>query len=165
MSDVDLDLVFDSTASLKQTLTFNRPGQNITVNLDLASDPSSNGSLGVGNGSLTIRNGVVVNSARGYIGAFASATGVATVDGPGSSWTAGGLYVGSGGGNGALNITGGGSVSGGGDIGYATGSKGVVTVDGAGSSWTGAGLGVGSGGGNGTLNITGGGSVSNSLGW
>ena len=92
----------------------------------------------MGNGSLTIRNGVVVNSAEGILRCLSGTTGVATVDGPGSSWTAGGLYVGSGGGDGRLDMAAGAAYSGGGDIGYATGSKGVVTVDGAGSSSTGA---------------------------
>ena len=111
----DVNLVFNSAASLKQTLTFNnQPSQNITVNLDLASAPSTNGALGAGwqgNGSLTIEGGITVNSQVGYIGYGSGSTGVATVDGAGSTWTNNGsLYVGSAG-AGTLNIAGGGAVA------------------------------------------------------
>ena len=68
----DINLVLDSTANLKQAFTFNnQPDQSVTVNLDLASNPSSNGDLGAGwnaNGSLTIQGGITVNSHSGHIG-------------------------------------------------------------------------------------------------
>ena len=42
----DIDLVFDSPNSLRQTFTFgNLSGQNVTINLDMASSPSANGAL------------------------------------------------------------------------------------------------------------------------
>ena len=42
----DANLVFDSTHGLKQTITFNSlAGQNVTLNLDMATSPSSNGDL------------------------------------------------------------------------------------------------------------------------
>ena len=45
----DVDLVFDSTHGLRQSVHASiSHGQNITVNLDLASNPSSNGDLGAG---------------------------------------------------------------------------------------------------------------------
>jgi large repetitive protein len=135
----DIDLVFDATHGLSQMLTLNsQPDQNITVNLDMASAPISNGYLGVGykaNASLTICDGIAVNSQSGYIGYSTGSTGVVTVDGTGSKWTnSSGLYI-SPDGNGTLNISNGGAVSS-------------------------SSLYVGSSG-NGTLNVTGG-AVSNS---
>ena len=49
-----------------------------------------------GNGTLTIRNGGMVNNAYGFIGADPGSIGVATVEyGAGSNWTnAGKLYIG-----------------------------------------------------------------------
>ncbi len=123
--------MFDSAASLKQTLTFNnQPGQNITLNLDLASAPSTNGALGAGwqgNGSLTIEGGVAVNSQAGYIGYGGNSTGVATVAGVGSTWTNNGsLYVGDFG-AGTLDIAGGGAVAATG-VAISTGQS-LLTID------------------------------------
>jgi len=166
----DADLVFDSAASLSRTLTFNsQPDQNVTVNLDMASDPSSNGDLGAGwkgNGSLTIRDGITVNSLWGYIGSSSGSMGQATVTGTGSTWAnIGSLYVGHSG-SGTLKITNGGAVSNSyGCLGYYSGSMGMVTVGGAGSTWTNSGsLRVGYSG-EATLNITDGGAVSNTTGY
>ena len=39
----DIDLRFDATHKLAQTLALQQSGQNIAVNLDLASNPASNG--------------------------------------------------------------------------------------------------------------------------
>ncbi len=163
----DVDLVLDTAASLTQAFTFNsEPGQNIVVNLDLASAPGSNGALGAGwegNGSLTIRNGISVNSTLGFIGTSSHSTGVASVDGAGSAWNHSGyLHVGYRG-KGTLTITNGGAVVGNGDvygqIGTHEDSMGEVTVTGTESSWTGLErLKVG-GIGNGTLAITDGGTV------
>ena len=91
----DLDLLFDSTASLNQTFRLNnQSGQDIVLNLDMATEPSSNVALGAGwrgSGSLTIRSGTTVNSQSGYIGYCSGSTGVATVTGTGSMWTTGPL--------------------------------------------------------------------------
>ena len=116
----DVDLVFDSATSLSQTLIFSsQPDQNVTVNMDMTGGPSShaylgNGYLGVGrlgSGSLIIQNGITVNSLKGFLGYNSGSTGVATVDGVGSTWTNGyDLYVGLSG-SGTLNIVGGGTVS------------------------------------------------------
>lgn len=165
----DVNLVFDSTASLSQTLTFNGPGQNIALHLDMTGDSSTNGVLGAGyqgSGSVTIRNGVTVNSNLGYIGCQSGSAGIVTVDGAGSAWANGNaLYVGYSG-NGTLAITGGGSVNNNcGYIGYNSGSTGAVTVDGAGSSWTNSNfLAIGYSG-SGSLSITNGGDVSNPYGY
>jgi T5SS/PEP-CTERM-associated repeat protein len=169
----DVDLVLDSTASLTQTLTFNSlPNQNIRLSLNMASSPSTKGVLGAGyqgNGSLTIQNGIAVNSSSGCLGYKSGSVGVVTVDGPNSKWTNGGglydsgsLYVGFYG-SGTLNVTNGGSVSNSygyiGFFGYGSGLTSMVTVDGATSKWTNStDLRVGYSG-SGTLNVSGGGAV------
>lgn len=96
-----------------------------------------------GQGELIVDGGSKVSSALpGFIGAEAGSEGIATVSGPGSSWsmTASGndgrLEIG-GSGTGTLNILNGGSVvSSNGLIGVSEGSKGAVKVSGEGSSWT-----------------------------
>ena len=167
----DANLVFDSTHGLKQTITFNSlPGQNVTLNLDMATSPSSNGDLGaglMGTGSLAIRDGVSVASSNGYLGYNSGSTGTAIVSGASSAWiNSGSLYVGYGG-SGTLTITNGGTVgSEYANIGNLPGSTGTVTVEGAGSTFTNSGeiyLGAISyvgGPGAGSLNVRGGGTVS-----
>ena len=126
----DVDLIFDSVQSLKQTFAIQQSGLNVTVNLDM-SNSSTVGSLGAGYngaGSLAIRGGTVVNSTTGYLGLNAGSTGVATVDGAGSMWAISGyLYVGNSG-SGILSITNGASVSVGGEtrVGAATASTGLI---------------------------------------
>jgi T5SS/PEP-CTERM-associated repeat protein len=168
----DTNLVFDSAASLTQTFTYNgQTGQNITVNLDLASNPSANGLLGAGyagNGSITIAGGTQVTSGGGAIGYLTGSTGSVTVSGAGSTWADanGELMVGESG-SGTLIVTNGAQVtSAGGEIGGTRGSTGVVTVTGAGSTWTAANgdaeINIGDGG-SGSLNVTGGATVSSSF--
>ena len=140
----DIDLVFDATHGLTQTITLNSlSGQNISINLDMTGSPTPYMNLGagyIGTGSLTIKNGVSVTSSNGYLGYRSGSTGTATVDGSGSMWTnSGDLEVGNWG-SGTLNISNGGSVSNNkGYIGYLSGSAGTVTVDGSGSTWTNSG--------------------------
>ena len=161
----DVNLVFDSAASLSQTLTFNdQPNQDVTVRLDMANSPTSNGGARAGCagvGSLTIRNGVTVNSSSGYVGYNFGSTGIVTVDGAGSKWTSGSLDVGYSG-NGTLSIAHGGVVNtpgvGFGYIGYNSSSTGAVSVDGAGSKWTVNTVVVGVQG-SGTLHVINGGAV------
>ena len=129
-----------------------------------------------GSGTLNITGGGVVRSNKSsymsentdYIGYSHGATGVVTVDGPGSTWTNGGsIRVGESG-TGTVNITGGGTVSCtkstyGPSIGCLSGSMGMVTVEGAGSTLTsesGVLIGVD---GCGTLNIRSGGAVRNNV--
>ena len=133
----DIGLVFDSGP--RMTTILNQSGQNITINLD-TSNSSNVGDLGVGycgSGSLTVRNGVTVNSANGYLGYQPGSGGIATVDGSGSKWlSSGDLYVGNSG-SGTLSVTNGGAV--GSDIGYvggSSGSRGMMMVTGAGSKWS-----------------------------
>ncbi len=163
----DVNLMFDATDSLVQTFTFNsQPGQNVTLSLDMASDPSSNGDLGAGYrsyGVLTIQNGIAVVSKNGYVAYEAGSMGAVTVKGTASSWiNQYQLYVGNSG-SGTLRILSGGAVSNGyGYIGFGSSSTGEVTVKGTGSKWINGGeLAVGYEG-SGTLTIADGGAVSNS---
>ncbi|MFZ5832549.1 MAG: PEP-CTERM sorting domain-containing protein [Planctomycetota bacterium] len=110
----DINLVFDSAESLRGTIVLNNsPAQNVTVDLDLASDPATNEDLGVGwagQGSLAIRNGVVVTSKAGYLGYKSGSSGTATIDGPGTLWNCGAMDVGRDG-TGTLTISNGGAVT------------------------------------------------------
>ncbi len=162
----DMDLVFDSAASLTRTFTMSsQPGDAITVNLDMAVDPGSNGDLGAGwqgNGSLTIRDGITVQSNNGFIGSLPGSTGVGAIRGFGSTWAnSSHVHVGRYG-NGTLNVSDGATVNDGiGHIGEFSGATGTVTVDGSDSTWTNIdSLYVGENG-SGTLNITGGSTVRN----
>ena len=131
----DVDLVFDSTHGLIQSLVLNaEPGQNITVNLDVDGTGTMGAGL-AGTGSLTISDGLVVSSTDGYLGFKAGSSGTATVDGAGSSWISNDyLYVGHYG-DGDLNITNGGTVSNTTTvISYQQGSSGTVSVDGVASA-------------------------------
>ena len=140
----DANLVFNSTYGPIQTV----PGfGSVSINLDV-SNPSNVGDLGAGlfgSGSLTVQNGVVVNSQNGYLAYNSGSSGTATVDGSGSTWNnnttavplSGNLYVGYDG-VGTLKITNGGAVvtSGSGYINFSGTSSCAVTVDGSGSTWT-----------------------------
>jgi T5SS/PEP-CTERM-associated repeat protein len=166
----DMDLVFDASHGLTQTLTMNGSGQNVTINFDLSGNSGRAGDLGagyMGKGSMMIHDGLAVQSQAGYIGYHAGSTGTVTVNGRGSIWTNRTLDVGYDG-QGTLNITNGGTVKNLDPvtfIGHNFGSTGEVTVDGAGSTlsntagsdYEGA-LYVGLSG-KGTLNITNGGAV------
>ena len=159
----DFDLLFDSTQSLKQSFPVHmRPNQNITMSLDL-SNASNNGDFGAGfngNASLTIQNGIALNTQAGYLGYSSGSRGTATINGAGSKWTnTAELDIGRNG-DGSMKISNGGLVSNTyGYIGYSAGSTGSVTVDGTGSKWTSSDLYVGRYG-NGALNVTNGGTVS-----
>ena len=147
----ETNLVFDSTARLQQTFRYDQPGQNLTVNLDLASTPSENGILGAGNvggaGSITIRNGAVVTCGGSIIGS--GKAGVVTVTGTSSTWNVGGPIFVANGSGGTLNVTNGGTVN---CLTSPASNPGVV--------WVG-----GSGGGPAALNVTGGGVIDSAAGW
>ena len=149
----DVDLVFDASRGLTQTLTLNGPGRNITVNLNV----NGYGAMGAGHrgeGSMHISDGLAVQSTFGYLGYESGSTGAVIVSGAGSTWTNSkefhvGYY-----GDGTLEITDGGSVNNEYSyIGYRSGSTGAVTVSGTGATWTNSSyLHVGKYG-DGTLNI------------
>ncbi len=167
----DINLIFDSTHGLKQTVTFQQAGQRVTVNLDMATNPSANGDLGagwLGSGSLTIQDGIKVQSNSGYVGNLPGSTGVATITGAGSTWTINswGFDVGFLG-SGTLSIIKGGNLNTNtnASVGYGPGSTGVVNIDGPGSTWTyGNGIYVGYFG-SGTISITNGGSLVSQSPW
>lgn len=139
----DVDLVFDATSGLQPQLLLNSlPGQNITINID-ASGPSLLSSLGAGYrgvGTLTIADGVSMDTKSGYIGLHAGSNGTATVSGINSEWNIDApfysdrfLHIGDMG-SGTLNILDGGLVSSANsDIGLGVGSTGTVTISGQGS--------------------------------
>ncbi|NQU23834.1 MAG: PEP-CTERM sorting domain-containing protein [Candidatus Nealsonbacteria bacterium] len=142
-------------------------GSTGVVTVDGSGSTWNNANLYIGtygSGALNITGGgrVVTWSEHGVIGLYAGSTGVVTVDGADSVWTAPDqLGIGQDG-SGRLIITGGGTVNGSaGIIGLSAGSTGVVTVDGAGSTWRNSIWLVRVGyEGSGTLNISGGGNVS-----
>jgi T5SS/PEP-CTERM-associated repeat protein len=89
-------------------------------------------------GALTVNGGSHLYSLFGYIGNSPAATGVIAVDGTGSTWNAGSIYVGNSG-SGTLTIENSGAVSNGNNfifIGNNSGSTGMVSVDGANSTLT-----------------------------
>jgi T5SS/PEP-CTERM-associated repeat protein len=119
-----------------------------------------------GHATLSITNGGKLLSGDydcGYIGVGADATGVATVDGAGSTWNNGYFWVGYRGGTGTLAVTGGGSFHTlGASIGREYDSVGAVTISGPGSKWdmsNGLAVLVGCYGGTGSLSIRNGGTV------
>jgi T5SS/PEP-CTERM-associated repeat protein len=122
-----------------------------------------------GTGTLNVTEGGIVSDSNAVVGSGSGSTGVALVDGAGSTWSNdGGITVG---GNakatGTLTISNGGSMSSGGTgagsiIGHNSTSSGTVNVTGAGSTWTNkASLTLSDAGGDGFLNILSGGVVSN----
>lgn len=111
----DIDLVFDANHGLQQQIAVNGlPGQDIVINLDAGEE----GSLGAGyrdQGSLTIADGVEVESRDGYLAVHSGSVGTASVSGAGSRWSmTGALTVGYSG-NATLTIAEGGLVETGGD--------------------------------------------------
>ena len=134
----DVELIFDATLGLQQTMVLNDlPGQNVTLNID-ASDPLNAGSLGAGylnSGTLTVTDGEQVSSGAGYLGYHGGAIGTATINGADSQWNMSGiLFVGFLG-SGTLHIEDGGSVqSSHAWVGVANAS--TVTINGAASQWS-----------------------------
>ncbi len=177
----DLDLVFDSTASLRQTIVLNKqPGQNVIYNLNLEDgisidewyypgiklDSEVVAPIGVlfagnvGTGSVTIKNGVqLTNHMDAIIGKFAGSAGVITVSGSGSQLFLGdSLFVGKAG-NGTLNVSDRGKVHQfTAYVGYENAASGTINVNGYSSLTTSGTFAVGYSG-TGRLNISGGGSV------
>ncbi len=122
---IDGELTFDATHGPHHTIAIsNQPGDNVTLDLNLT-DPANVGNLGAGwqgSGSLTIRDGVTVNSTMAYLGQNAGAMGEAIVEGAGSTWNnESWFYVGFSG-SGALTIRDGGTVDSG---------RGLVVLGGA----------------------------------
>jgi T5SS/PEP-CTERM-associated repeat protein len=139
-----------------------------TVTVDGAGSMWTSNRLDVGffgTGTLAITNGGTATTGPSNIGsgthALTSGTGTVAVDGGGSTWTTGDLFIGTYG-SGTLAITNGGKVSSTfGGIAADRYARGLVAVKGAGSAWTinSGDLYVGSIG-KGTLSIVGGGTVS-----
>ncbi len=157
---LDADLRFDASGGTQAIATFGTGGTlSVTAN---------GGTLGAGYkswGSLTIADGVEVTSSSGHIGRWPEAMGIATVTGTDSHWTIQSdmFYIG-GGGNGALNVEAGGTVTS--TISYIGGgsrSTGVATITGSGSQWNSNRLYIGRFG-SGSLNVKEGGLVTSKSG-
>jgi T5SS/PEP-CTERM-associated repeat protein len=147
-------LTFDRAHGINQALAWTSDQANVTVNLT----GKTLGYLGVG--TLTVRDGVKVPCSSGYVGYNTGSSGMATVDGAGSTWACSGNAVVGYSGTGVLNITNGGEVScSTGYVGYNSGISGTVTVAGAGSKWTCSGILTVGYSGSGTLQISDGGTV------
>ncbi|WP_300465399.1 hypothetical protein [Desulfobacula sp.] len=137
----DEDIILNNSNSDTQTFQID----NVTINLNQdISNP-----LGVGyrgEGRLIIMSGVSVASSDGYLGYNSDATGTATVDGEGATWSVndGYLHVGHNG-SGTLLITNGGSMTNtySAYLGHNLDTHGRVTVNGEGSTWNSGGLYVG----------------------
>lgn len=119
-----------------------------------------------GSGALTVSGGGHVTSSAGAtVGSATTATGTATIDGAGSTWTVSNFLVVGQSGQGAMTVSNGGAIT---SIASIVGyfSSGTVTVSGAGSSWVNSGpIGVGySSGGHGTLVISNGTTVTSTVG-
>lgn len=106
------DHTLSSAADLPDVLTLDGlPGQDITVNLDWSKPLSQLNIFGIDSGTLTLNNGLAVTSDLGQVQFSAGMPdALMTIDGPGTRWTVNetldiGLR-----GNGALHITGGGSL-------------------------------------------------------
>ncbi|MBN1589313.1 MAG: hypothetical protein JW888_07345 [Pirellulales bacterium] len=160
----DVDLTFDSSASLAQTLWFeNELDHQVAVNLDMTYSGDL-GDLGAGyrsSGSLTLCDGVAVLSSDGCLGFMAGSTGTATVLGPGSTWTSTGDFDVGYYGGGRLAIVDGGTVNSNlSNIGYGSASVGAVVVAGTGSTWNSIDQIYVGRDGEGTLTIVNGGTVS-----
>jgi T5SS/PEP-CTERM-associated repeat protein len=137
----DFDVTFDnSTGLIAQQIYNSLPNQNVTVNWDM-SDPTAleEAELWVGyegTSFLTLRDGLVLELGICHIAGKTGTTGTVNIE-SGSTLNAY-ITVGSKG-NGTLNISGGGTVTGGGyysggDIGEYVGSVGLVTIDGTNST-------------------------------
>ena len=138
-----IDLVFDKDHGLQQTFTLAGQDKHIVVNLNqLGTEALGAGYTGCG--TLTIRDGMVVNSGSNCsgspiasnLGCQAGSNGIATVTGSGSTWNNSYFAIGYSG-SGELNVTDGGTVISDSRtfIGYQSGSNGTVTVTGANSTW------------------------------
>ena len=133
---------------------------------------TTNGFFYVGNngdGTLNVADGGSVSSlgSYGYISWASASTGIANIDGAGSTWTnANGLYIGFGG-AGFLTISNGGTMQNGtfANVGFSPGAVGTLSVSGAGSMFgTGGALSIGGNvsgpGGTGSLRVDAGGAAS-----
>jgi T5SS/PEP-CTERM-associated repeat protein len=130
---------------------------------------NNSGSLGVGhmgNGTLAIDAGGLVNSSTGSIGSSSGSTGAVTVSGISSTWNISSvLYVGDSG-NGTLEVVDGGLVNNSfGLIGTNSDSTGAVTVSGIGSTWNNSSELIVGDFGTGTMEVNDGGLVTNTTGY
>jgi T5SS/PEP-CTERM-associated repeat protein len=114
-----------------------------------------------GNGSLSIKDGGLVNNLKGSLAYNIGANATVSVEGAGSVWNNSGSFAVARYGTGILNIKNGGTVNNeASSMGSAEGAIGIVTVTGSDSLWNNTGRMIIGVGGAGTLNIENGGMVS-----
>ncbi|TWT89000.1 putative lipoprotein [Pseudobythopirellula maris] len=93
----DYDITFDASTGTQPTIVLNDlPGQNVTVHMDL-SDPEYTRTFGIGfagEGTLTISEGVVIDSKFNRIGVKTGSMGHVIITGAGSAWKAYGGFGG-----------------------------------------------------------------------
>jgi T5SS/PEP-CTERM-associated repeat protein len=154
--------VVDAGGYSGNTYVAYKPGSTGSVTVDGVGsllDSRYNLVVGVdGSGTLDVLNGGQVESTYGFVGGDIDATSVATINGPGSTWTTvGGIGVS--GGDATLNVTGGGQLLSfnqfsSDQIGVLHNSQGTLTVEGSGSVWSSQGeVRLGQWG-HGTVNVT-----------
>lgn len=136
----DVDLVFDQYSGLQQQITLNTlPDQSITLNINPGSDPASNRAMGLGYrgiGSMTLADGLSLETTEGILGYYPGSTGTATITGAGTQWISSGDLTAGKGGDGTLVIEDGAFVQNyQGHIGMESGASGSVLVTGLGSVW------------------------------
>ena len=159
----DTDYVFNTSGDQQHQLILNSlPGQNVTVNIDHSFGAGRIGAGYDGTATVTIQNGVFLESNRGYAGYRVGSNGTINVDGLGTTWEDTGDFFQIGfRGTGALNIQNGATLNTAGlsVLGAQANSNGTVTVDGTDSTWNNSDqLNIGTVG-TGTLNIQNGGTV------
>lgn len=129
-----VELVFDDVQNTSKTISFGEGGE---LNLNI----TNSGDIGAGHqgtGTITITDGVLLDTNVGYLGYATGSHGTATITGEGTTWDNWSTFVGYFG-TGELTIENGGTIIGdfaGGLIGYEVGAQGTATVTGEGSTWT-----------------------------
>lgn len=161
VSDWDM-LLNSSTGAQQQIILDSLPDQNVTLNYANDQPRWVDDFFGAGyseTATVTVSEGVTIDTSYGYLGYTPGANGTVTLSGEGTRWDNRRLFVGREG-QGTLNILDGAIVTTrDAYVGERHGSKGTVTIDGEGSEWihsTSLSLGFS---GEGTLNIQNGGTA------
>lgn len=113
----DFDVSFDTPGSLAQQHTLDTlPEQNVTIHFDPTVTPGVTRDTFVGagfaeSGTLSVSNGVILQTTQGFLGYIVRSDGTATVTGPASQWITDEQLVVGGQGRGTLDILNGGEAT------------------------------------------------------